>query len=129
MRLVDTNVFVYARGNHALTPSSLAVLKTSADHPEWVVPVVVLLELTHYYRDNGAYAADILRAFSTIDTIADDLQWATEHCSTHRAFGDHMILAAAHRVGADGVISHDRFFRDQTYFPNIAGIDPAIAPE
>ena len=68
MLLVDSNVFIYARGRHERTEPCRALITAAPGHPEWVVPGLVLLELTHYYRDAGEYARAILRAIAPVET-------------------------------------------------------------
>jgi predicted nucleic acid-binding protein len=124
MLLVDSNVFVYARGRHERSESCRAILAAAARHPEWVVPGIVLLELTHYYADAGAYARAILRAFPPVETRIADLEWAAAHAPAHPEFNDHVILAGAHRLGATGIVGYDGFFDRQEHHPTVCGVRP-----
>ena len=129
MLLVDSNIFIYARGHHEYSEDCIAVIEAVADHPEWVVPNLVLLELTHYYRDNGEYARQILSAFNVAETLLNDLRWAIERSRAHASFNDHVILATAHRLGAVGVLSYDVFFEAQNHVPEIGRILPEMVAQ
>jgi predicted nucleic acid-binding protein len=124
MLLVDSNVFVYARSRHEHGPACRELIAAAAGHPEWVVPAIALLELTHYYADAGEYARAILRAFPPVEMRVADLEWAAAHAPAHAEFNDHVILAGAHRLGAVGVVGYDAFFGAQEHFPAIGGLRP-----
>ena len=125
MLLVDSNIFIYARGNHANSPDSRAMVESAVAHPEWCVPLLVLLEVTHYYRDNGEYAALIGAAFTTVETLLCDFEWAFEHSSRHAELNDLVILATARRLEAKSVISYDDFFERQKHINGIDRVLPA----
>lgn len=124
MLLVDSNVFVYARSRHEHAAPCRELIETAAGHPEWVVPAIVLLELTHYFADVGEYARAILRALSPVEMRVADLEWAAAHAPTHAEFNDHVILAGAHRLGAAGVVGYDGFFGRQEHHPAVRGVRP-----
>jgi predicted nucleic acid-binding protein len=124
MLLVDSNVFIYARSRHERASACRALLAAAPRHAEWVVPGIVLLELTHYYADAGEYARTILGAFSPAETLVADLEWAASHAPAHAEFNDHVILASARRLGAIGVIGFDGFFERQRHHPEVRGMRP-----
>ncbi len=114
MLLFDSNIFVYARAAHPHSEACRQVLDRAPGRSDWAVPSLVLLEITHYYRDNGEYARHILGALSGVDIAAQDVAWALRHCTRHADFNDHVLLAGAVRLGAAGIVSLDHFFEQQT---------------
>ena len=130
MLLVDSNVFIYARSRHDRGEASRALVAAAPRHPEWVVPAIVLLELTHYYADAGEYARVVLGAFPPVETRVSDLEWAAAHATDHAEFNDHVVLAGARRLGADGVVGYDAFFGRQSHHPEVRGVRPEeLVPE
>ena len=125
MLLVDSNIFIYARGEHPNSEPCRALLASAESHREWMVPGLVLLELTHYYGDGGEYARAILNALPPVETLIDDFAWAFENYEEHRDLNDLILLANAHRLGARGVITYDGFFSRQTHFPGVSAVSPA----
>lgn len=125
MLLVDSNIFIYARGAHPNSEACRELLRTADSHREWLVPGLVLLEVTHYYGDGGEYARSILDAFPPVETLMDDISWGFEHCDEHRDLNDLILLANAHRLAARGIITHDGFFARQEHFPGIVALAPA----
>ena len=124
MLLVDSNVFIYARGRHKRSKPCRDFLARAADHPEWAVPFLVLLEVTHYFADNGEYARLISGAFPTVETLVADFHWGMDNSGSHVDLNDHVLLATANRLGASGVISYDRIFDRQQHFPDVRRLDP-----
>ena len=124
MLLFDSNVFIYARGEHPHSEDCRQVLSMVAERSGWIVPVLVVLELTHYLRDGGEYSARILDAFEAVDTTMDDFRWAVEQSTRHAELNDHILLHNAHRCGCEGIVSYDGFFDRQQYFPDISRCVP-----
>ena len=124
MLLVDSDVFIYARSRHERGNPCRALLAAAPRHAEWVVPGIVLLELTHYYADAGEYARAILQALQPVETRVADIDWAAAHATAHSEFNDHVILAGAHRLGAGGVVGFDGFFGRQKHHPQVRGVHP-----
>jgi len=127
MLLVDSNIFIYARGSHAHSPACRDFVAAAADHSDWFVPLLVLLELTHYYGDGGTYARRILAAFPAAETTLADFDWAAEHAPNHEALNDHVLLHTAHRLDCDAIATYDDFFTNQSHFSSLVGQSPSDA--
>lgn len=124
MLLFDSNIFIYARGEHEYSSDCRAVIAEAAKHTDWMVPLLVVLELTHFYSDGGEYAQKILDAFSGLDTGLQDFAWATAQNCPHSEINDYILLHNASRCGCRGIVSYDAFFERQDAFPDVRRYTP-----
>lgn len=124
MLILDSNIFLYARGHHPHSQACRDMIAKAGEHSDWVVPLLVLLEITHYLADGGDYGRRIGPVFGIEPSRFEDFEWAALHAESHEDFNDHLILQIANRLGADGVVSYDRFFDRQVLCPGVMRREP-----